>query len=169
MVITEDIYLKLGICVHYPNYPYYKGRQFKMHFFSPELCPVFDLKKTLTFCYISIFTEDMYLKLGVCVYYPKSSPYYQGRQFKMHFFFFRILLLFQLFILYQAPHSQALAPACDALVLIKAFLAPLAESQRAIVMVLCPSCVRPSVCPSVCLCVCASVNTSFKKLFLRKC
>ena len=48
------------------------------------------------------------------------------------------------------------------------FLAPLAECQRAIVMALCPSCVRPlvrssvrpSVRPSVCACV--------RKLFLQK-
>ena len=26
-----------------------------------------------------------YLKLGICVHCPKSNPYYQGRQFKMHF------------------------------------------------------------------------------------
>ena len=41
----------------------------------------------------------------------------------------------------------------------KQFLAPLAEGQEAIVMVLCPSCVRT--------CVHASVNSSFKKLLLR--
>ena len=50
----------------------------------------------------------------------------------------------------------------------KAFLAPLAKGQRAIVMGLCPSCaVRPSIWPSVCLavrpCVRASVISSFKK------
>ena len=39
------------------------------------------------------------------------------------------------------------------------FLAPLAEGQRAIVMALCPSCVRSSVR--------ASVNFFFKKLLLR--
>ena len=44
--------------------------------------------KTLTFCYISVNTKDIYLDPGVCVHYPKSNPYYQGRQFKMHFFFF---------------------------------------------------------------------------------
>ena len=43
------------------------------------------------------------------------------------------------------------------------FLAPLAKGQRAIVMALCPLCVRPFVC----LCVRASVNSSFKKLLLR--
>ena len=43
------------------------------------------------------------------------------------------------------------------------FLAPLAEGQQAIVMALCPSCVRPSVRP----CMRASVNSSFKKLLLR--
>ena len=34
------------------------------------------------------------LKLGVCVHYPKSNLYYQGRQFKMHFFFFSKLCPF---------------------------------------------------------------------------
>ena len=42
------------------------------------------------------------------------------------------------------------------------FLAPLAEGQRAIVMALCPSCVRPSVRS----CVRASINFFFKKLLL---
>ena len=40
------------------------------------------------------------------------------------------------------------------------FLAPLAEGQRAIVMALCPSCVRRPFLR-------ASVNSSFKKLLLR--
>ena len=41
-VITEDIYLELGVCVHHPkSNPCYKGRQFQMHF--SELCPLFDL------------------------------------------------------------------------------------------------------------------------------
>ena len=48
----------------------------------------------LRFCYISVICEDIYLKLGICVQYPKSNPYYQGRQFKMQFFFFRIMLFF---------------------------------------------------------------------------
>ena len=42
-VITEDIYFKLYVCVHYPKgNPCYEGGQFKMQFFS-ELCPFFDL------------------------------------------------------------------------------------------------------------------------------
>ena len=44
--------------------------------------------------------------------------------------------------------------------LLHGFLAPLAEGQRAIVMALCPSCVRPFVRPSMRACV--------RKLFLRK-
>ena len=78
---------------------------------------VFVIVQNLTFCNISVITEDIYLKLWVCVHYPKSSPYYQGRQFKM-LFFFRIMTLFplRLFILYQAPHSRELAHACSALV-----------------------------------------------------
>ena len=83
-VITEDIYLKHGICVHYPkSNTYYQGRQFKIHFFK-NYAP-FDLEKTLTFCNISVITEDIWLKRGICVHYPKSNLEYQGRQFKMHF------------------------------------------------------------------------------------
>ena len=52
-----------------------------------ELCRFFDMQKKLTFCKISIITEDIYLKLRICVFYPKSDPYYQGRQFKILFFF----------------------------------------------------------------------------------
>ena len=78
--------------------------------------------KTVTFRNISVANEDIYLKLEVhvCVNYPKNNLYYYGRQFKMHFFFFRIMSLFRLklFILHQAPHNRALAPACGALVLI---------------------------------------------------
>ena len=47
-----------------------------------------------TFCNISVITDDIYLKLGVCVHYPKSNPYYQERQFKMLFFFFSLLCPF---------------------------------------------------------------------------
>ena len=43
---------------------------------------------------ISVITEGTFLKLGICVHYPKSNLYYQGRQFKMHFFLFRIMPLF---------------------------------------------------------------------------
>ena len=32
-VNTEDVYLQLGVCVHYPkSNPYYQKRQFKMQF-----------------------------------------------------------------------------------------------------------------------------------------
>ena len=41
----------------------------------------------LTFSSISVITEDIYLKF-LCVHHPNRNPYYQGRQFKMHFFFF---------------------------------------------------------------------------------
>ena len=44
------------------------------------------------------------------------------------------------------------------------FLAPLAEGQGAIVMVLCPSCVCPLICPSVR----PSVRACILKLFLQK-
>ena len=76
-------------------------------------------RKTLTFCNISVITEDIYLILGVCVHCPKSNPYYQGRQFKMHFFQDYAPFQLRLFILYQAPHSYAMAPTCGALVSFK--------------------------------------------------
>ena len=39
--VSKDIYLKLGVCVHYPKSNlYYQGRLIKMIFFS-ELCPFF--------------------------------------------------------------------------------------------------------------------------------
>ena len=43
--------------------------------------------KTVTFCNISVISEDIYWKLGVCVHCQKSDPYCQGRQFKMLFLF----------------------------------------------------------------------------------
>ena len=45
-VVTEDIYLKLGVhvCVRYPrNNPHYQGGQFKMHFFL-RIVPLFRLR-----------------------------------------------------------------------------------------------------------------------------
>ena len=72
--------------------------------------------KTLTFCNISFITDDINMELGICVHYPKSNPYCQGRQFKMYFS--RIIPLFRhrLFIFYQASYSRVLAPAFSAFV-----------------------------------------------------
>ena len=67
-----------------------KGDNWDALFF--RIMPLFRLRKTLTFCNISVITGYVYLKLGVCVCYPKSKLYYEGRQFKMHFF--RIMCLF---------------------------------------------------------------------------
>ena len=50
--------------------------------------------KSVTFCNIYVITEDIYLKLGMCVHYSKSNPYYQRRQYKMLFFFFSELCPF---------------------------------------------------------------------------
>ena len=55
-------------------------------------CVVGGMQK-LTFCDISIISEDICLKLGDCIYYPKSNPYYQGKQFIM-LFLFRIMPFF---------------------------------------------------------------------------
>ena len=67
--------------------------------------------KTLIFCYISVITEDIYFKLRTCVHYPKSNPYYQGRQFRINFFFknyahFRI----ELFISNKHPKAERWHP-----------------------------------------------------------
>ena len=77
-----------------------------MHFFS-ELCPFFNWEKK-TFFNIPVITEDIYLKLGVCVHYPESNPYYQGRQFKMHFFFLQNNSpFFSLDFLFSIKHPTA--------------------------------------------------------------
>ena len=77
-VFTEDIYLKLGICVQYPKSNlYYQRGHSNTQFF--RIMPFFLLRKTLTFRKISVITENIYLILGMCVHYPKSNPYYQGR------------------------------------------------------------------------------------------
>ena len=56
--------------------------------FFPELCPVLDIEKLLTFCNIFLITEDTgnYLKLGVCVHYPNSNLLL--RETIQHAFFF---------------------------------------------------------------------------------
>ena len=73
--------------------------------------PLFRLRKTLTFCNISVITEDISFKRGLCVHYPKSNPSYQGKC-KKAFFFSELCPFFRLrhFILNQAPDSQAWAP-----------------------------------------------------------
>ena len=59
-------------------------RQFEMPLFQ-NYTPFSTKTFFFIFCNISVITEDIDLKLGVSVYYPKSNPYSQGRQFKMHF------------------------------------------------------------------------------------
>ena len=44
-------------------------------FFS-RIMPFFQLRITLTFSSISYIADDTDLKLGVCVYYSKSNPYF---------------------------------------------------------------------------------------------
>ena len=67
--------------------------QFLAWLFSEKTCGFaiallsLSLQKLLNFN-IFVITEYIYLQLGVCVHFSKSNPYYQGRQFKMHFFFF---------------------------------------------------------------------------------
>ena len=83
-VITEDVYLAVFGEI-------------------PSLGVVIVMEK-LTFCNISVITEDVYLKLGVCVQYPKSNPCYQGRQFKMPFFFQNYAPFFNLDLLSTIKH-----------------------------------------------------------------
>ena len=71
-----------------------------------RIMPHFQLRKTLTFCNISVITEDIYLKLGVCVHYPKRNPYYQEKYiFSELCPFFDLDVLSSSFILYQAFQS----------------------------------------------------------------
>ena len=74
------------------------------------------VQNLLIFCDISVIDKDIYLKLGVCVQYPKSNLCFYGRQFQMHFSRIMPLSRFKIFILYQGPHSGALSRACDDLV-----------------------------------------------------
>ena len=71
--------------------------------------------KSVTFCNISVITEDIYLKHGsMCSLSKEKSILTRECLF---FFFFRINSLFRLRLyLYQAPQSRALAPAYDCLV-----------------------------------------------------
>ena len=99
-----------------------------------RIMPLFQLKTFLTFCNISLTMKDIYLKLIVCVRYPKSNPYHPGRQFKMLFSRFMSLFFFylDLFILYQAHHSRAFAPACHALVFLSCYRQTSASEQESI-------------------------------------
>ena len=58
---------------------------------------------TVTFCNFSVITEDIYFKLGICVQYPKSNPYYQGR----HFLFQNYAPFFNLKFLSSIKHRTA--------------------------------------------------------------
>ena len=62
--------------------------------------------KSLTFCNISVITEDINLKLGICVHSPKSSPFYPGGQFKINFFT-ELCPLLDLDILSSIKHPTA--------------------------------------------------------------
>ena len=59
--------------------------QHAFFFFFQNYAPFLTWGKKLTFVNISVITEDVYFKLGICVHYTKSNSYYQDRQFKMHF------------------------------------------------------------------------------------
>ena len=98
-VITEDNYLKLGLCVQYPNNnPYYQVTIQNAFFFSrvmllfssavfgenPRYCyslGVAGVMQKLTICNISHSTETQ----NICSLSKEQS--FQGRQFKMLFFF----------------------------------------------------------------------------------
>ena len=131
-VISEDTSLNLGICVRYPkSNQNYQGRQFKMHFFF-RIMSLFRLRKTLTFCIISVITEHQnYAPLSTDIFLisllllkilTRNSEYVFTIQRATHSIKgdnttcissrFRL----RLFILYQPPHSRALTPACDTFV-----------------------------------------------------
>ena len=54
-------------------------------FFFSELCLFFNLEKLKHFVIISVIAEDIYLKVRVCVHYPKSNPHDQGKIQNMFF------------------------------------------------------------------------------------
>ena len=91
--------------------------------FFLELCPFFNLGKTLTIYNISVVTEgNLPETLSMC---PLSKEQSILSRETIQNVFFRIMPLFQLFILYQAPQtilpisspiSRALAPTCGTLV-----------------------------------------------------
>ena len=61
------------------------SRETIQNIFFLEFCPFFTLD-IFGYFVISVIAEVIDFELGVYVYYPKCNPYYQGRQFKMHFF-----------------------------------------------------------------------------------
>ena len=80
----------------------------------------------MTFCNISVITEDMYLKLRVYFHYPKSNPYFEVRQFKTHIFFFRIIPFF------SSPEHEVLEVRfCDrSVVHLSIYLSVLSQLQK---------------------------------------
>ena len=72
----------------------------------------------LTFCNVSVITEDIYLKLSICVCYQITIHTIKEDNTKCFFFFSELNPFFDLdfLILYQASQSRKLAPACSALV-----------------------------------------------------
>ena len=72
--------------------------------------------KNLTFCNISLNTEDVFLKLEYVFTIQRAIHTRKGDSSRC--IFFRIMPLFRLrlIILYHAPHSRGLARACGALV-----------------------------------------------------
>ena len=89
-----------------------KGDNLKCIFFF-RIMPLFRLKHFWHFAIslnISNITEDIDLKLGLYVYYPKRNPYNQGRQFKMHFFRIMPLFLFDFLSSIKHPTAQRWHP-----------------------------------------------------------
>ena len=86
-------------------YPYCQGRQFRILYFF-RIMTLFYSEKNLTFCNISVITQDIFLKLGICAHCLKSNPYYQGRQLKMHFIQ-NYAPFFNLEFLYSMKHPTA--------------------------------------------------------------
>ena len=79
LVITVDIYLKLGkMCLLFKEKSIV-SREIIQNAFSSELFPLFSLTKKLRHLVIGLITEDINLKLRICVCYRKSNPYFQGR------------------------------------------------------------------------------------------
>ena len=93
-----------------------KGDNSRCIFFFPELYPFFDLQKTVIFVISLLLLKIFTWNSGNVSTIQRAIHTIKGDNSKC-IFFFRIMPLFwlRLFILYQAPHSRALAPACCAL------------------------------------------------------
>ena len=71
---------------------------------SPTRSPLSHSGGAVAFCNSPVLTEAVYIKLGACVHYPKSNPYYQWKQLKMLFLSELCPFFFELHFLSSIKH-----------------------------------------------------------------